>query len=275
MSQPLVSIKGLKKYVSDFQLGPLDFTIESGCVVALVGPNGCGKTTLLELMTNLLHPDAGVIQLFGQSYPEAEVAIKQKWCFVPDRPIGYEDYKANALAPFIAPWYPSWNETTFHELTDRLKIDPHKRFNRLSRGKQKALAFAVSLASEPDLLLLDEPTSGLDLFAKRMMIDAIVHFMENEQRSVLLTTHISEDVYRLADIIALMDDGKLLGVFEKDTLLNEWKSRWLEQMPTDVATIPGVVQTSEGHPAQLVTRAWREPDKHWTTGESRCYNRSP
>src|SRR5215218_3011555 len=124
---PVVSLEHVRKSRGTFELGPLDLSIEPGYVVAVVGPNGGGKSTLFGLLMNLLKPNSGEIQLFGGRYPGDEVEIKRQVGYVPERPTGRDDMNAYALEKFVSRWYPRWDRRNYQDLLGRLRVDPGKR----------------------------------------------------------------------------------------------------------------------------------------------------
>lgn len=234
------------------EAGPLNLSIEPGYIVAIVGPNGSGKSTLFRMLMNLVKPERGTLRLLGEQYPEAETGIKQRIGFVPEV-TEWEDMASTVgeLTQFISMWYPSWNERKYRELLARFKLDEGLQLKKLSTGMQSKLAFIYAIAQEPGLLLLDEPTSGLVPLAWRDMLVEIVRFMDNGQGSVLIATHILEEVRRFADYIVFLYDGQLLGRYEKDTLLEQWKSIWIERAPEGAERLPGVVRVELGPAAAL------------------------
>ena len=249
----VVSLEGVVKSYPRFRLGPVNLEVESGYVVAVVGPNGSGKTTLFRMLMNLVHPDAGEIRLFSERYPGSEVGIKRRIGYVPERSVGHDELTAEGLGSFVSRWYPSWNGKLYRDLVRRFEIDKGQRFGRLSKGMQRRLAFAVAVACEPELLLLDEPTEGVDPFARRTMMEEISRFMHNGRRTVLFATHVVDEVRRIADFVAFMHDGAFLGFYEKDSLLQRWRTLWVERAPRHPNSVPGLVSVEEGTPVRLVT----------------------
>ncbi len=178
MSDEVVSLRGATKSYGGFTLGPVDLGIEPGYVVAVVGPNGSGKSTLFRLLMGLSQPDGGELSLFGRRHPQDEVEIKQRIGYVPEFSTGHGDMSARNLEAFVSRWYPRWNSGLYSGLLARLEIPPAQRFNKLSKGMQRRLAFALAVAREPEMLLLDEPTDGVDPFARRAMLGEVSRYLE-------------------------------------------------------------------------------------------------
>jgi ABC-2 type transport system ATP-binding protein len=256
---PAISLEGVRKSYGHFELGLVDLSVEPGHIVAVVGPNGGGKSTLFGILMNLIQPDSGEVSLFGLAYPGEEVAIKQRIGYVPERSVGHDEMSANSLGEFFSRWYPTWNRRLYEDLLKRSRIDPDKRFDKLSRGAQRRLSFALALASGPELLLLDEPTAGVDPYARREILEDISRFAHSGarhsahdgERTVLFATHIMEEARRIADHIVLLADGEFLGLHEKDILLEGWKTFWVEGEPA--ADVPGVVEVEVGSPTRILS----------------------
>lgn len=252
----VLSVTKLSKSYGDFRLGPIDLDIEPGYVVAVVGPNGSGKSTLFRMLMNLISPDVGDVRLFGKSYDDGEVGIKQRVAYLPERSIGQETMTAAELGAFHARWYSSWNGTQYQAALKAMGIERGKPFGQLSKGMQRRLAFALATSTEADVLLLDEPTDGVDPFARRDMLADISRFMQQGDRTVLFATHNMDEVRRIADYVMFLVDGAFLGLFEKDALLEQWRTLWLDKAPaTDT---PGVVVVDTANPVRVVSSQWRE-----------------
>ena len=249
--RPVVSLKDLVKSYEDFTLGPLNLEIEPGYVVAVVGPNGSGKSTLFRMLMGLSRPDSGEIEIFGARYPEDEVEIKRRIGYVPEISTGHDEMTAAGLGSFVSHWYPEWSEKLYVDLLQRLEIDTKKRFDRLSKGMQRRLAFALAVARNPGLLLLDEPTDGVDPFARRKMLEEIPTFMEGGDRTVIFATHVMDEVRRVADYVAFLHGGHFLGFYEKDALLESWRVLWVDQVPD--SDTPGLVRVENGTPVRIIT----------------------
>ena len=264
LKTPAISLKGVKKTFRNFELGPVDLTVEPGCIVAVLGPNGSGKSTLFGMLMNLVKPDSGEVSLFGLAYPEDEVAIKQWIGYVPESSVGHDEMSARALGEFVSYWYPRWDQRLYEDLIKRYEVDPDKRYGKLSKGMQRRLVFALAASTGCELLLLDEPTAGLDPFARREMLEDISHFMrdgahdDGDRRTVVFATHVMGEVRRIADYVAFLVDGEYLGLYEKDALLERWKTLWVDREPE--GDIPGVVEVEGGSPTRMVSDSPEETE---------------
>jgi ABC-2 type transport system ATP-binding protein len=247
--RPLISLRDVRKSYSEyFELGPLDLEVEAGCVVAVVGPNGSGKSTLFGMLMNLIQPDSGEVRLFGCRYPKDEVTIKQRIGYVPERSVGHDGMRVRDLAEFVSYWYPRWDQKLYTETVGTLDIEPDTPFGHLSKGVQRRLSFALALATGAELLLLDEPTAGVDPLARKEMLEDISRFMKagdrSRNRAVVFSTHVVEEVRRVADYVAVLVDGELLGFYEKDALLERWKTLLVDGEPE--GDIAGAIEVVVG-----------------------------
>lgn len=252
--RPVISLTNVSKSYGAFELGPIDLDIEPGRVVAVVGPVGSGKSTLLGMLMNLARADSGGVSLFGGALPEDEVAIRQKIGYAPERPEGYEDLSPRALCELVSYFYPEWDQGAYEELLSGVKIEPDRPFGELSAGTQRLLIVALALAAGTELLVLDEPTSGLDPFARSRVLAGISRFVTDERhrnRTVVFATHSIEDVRLIADDVAFLVDGELLGLFDQSVLLEGWKVFWPEREPE--GDLPGMVELGGGPLVRIVS----------------------
>ena len=278
---PVISLRDVRKSYGNFELGPVNLEIEPGYVVAVVGPNGSGKSTLFGMLMNLVKPTSGEVRLFdGASYPDDEVAIKQRIGYVPESSVGHDEMSARSLGEFVSYWYPKWDQRLYQDLIERYKVDPDIRFGKLSKGVQRRLTFALALATGCELLLLDEPTVGVDLFVRRQMLEDISRFMRSgDRRTVVYATHVLEEVRRIADYVAYLVDGEYLGLYEMDALLEGWKMLWVDREPE--GDIPGVVQVVVGgrvvggSPTRLVSDSPEETERALSAQNIRIVRSEP
>jgi len=244
-----VTIIGLQKTIDDFQLGPIDLRFEAGTITALIGNNGSGKSTLLKLMMNLAKSDQGEARLFGEPADSEEKNWKPHVAYLPQSPVGVDLFTGEALKNLTASWYPDWDENLFRYIVKQFNIPLKKKYSKLSPGVQQKLNLALTIPRNASLMILDEPTSFLDIPSTKMLGDILIDWMDQGERSILLTSHQVEDVRKLADYIAILHDGELLGSFEKDALQERYRRYWMaSSLPKE--RVPGEVSRDD---RQLVT----------------------
>jgi ABC-2 type transport system ATP-binding protein len=272
----VISLEGVRRsYGGGFELGPINLRIEPGHIVAVVGPNGAGKSTLFGILMGLIHPDSGNVSLFGLDHPQDEVEIKRRIGYVPERAEGHDDMSAKALGEFVSYWYPHWNEELYRELLVRYGVDPRKRFDKLSTGDQRRLSFALAVARGTELLLLDEPTAGVDPVGRKEMLEDISSFVHQGAgiKTVVFATQIMEEAKRIADHVAFLADGELLGLFGKKALLKRWKTFWLEEEPD--GDVLGLVEVHGGKPVRIVTDSPEETREALSSEDKRIVWEGP
>ena len=260
--RPVISLRNLRKSYGTFELGPIDLDVQPGYVVAIVGPNGGGKSTLMGMLMNLIQPTSGEITLFGGAYPEDEVTVKRRIGYAPERPSGYDGLSSRDLGEFVSRFYPGWDQRLYEDLLADAAIESEKSFGEFSTGTQRRITFALALATGSELLLLDEPTAGVDPFSRRRILEGISRFMMDERygdRTVLFATHVMEEVRRIADYVVFLVDGDFLGLHEKDALLEGWKTLWVEREPE--GDVPGMIEIESGNPARIVSDSPRETEE--------------
>lgn len=253
-----IELSGVKIVRRRKTIGPIDLRIPQGFIVALVGPNGSGKSTVINTILQNTKPDEGSVHLLGKSAENViPLEIRQQIAYVPEHPITEEDHMTTEqVATFRSYWYPSWDHTKFDQLMSQFEVPRNERLNRLSKGERRKFEIAAALAARPKILLLDEPSSGLDPFAWKDMIEQLRKCMENEDVTILLSSHIVEEVKRLADYIVLINAGQVLGMAEKDSLFTNWKEIWVQGDMTSFEHLEGDVLRREYGPSmtKLIVR---------------------
>jgi ABC-2 type transport system ATP-binding protein len=218
----ILELNSVSKHYKSFTLDNVSFTIPAGYIAGMIGPNGAGKTTIIKLMMNLIRKDGGEIKVFGKDNIEHEEEIKSRIGFVYDEPNFYYDLKLNELKNVVALFYKEWSDTTFAELADKFELPLKKRFKKLSHGFKMKFWLAVALSHNADLIILDEPTSGLDPVFRRELLDHLSGIIQDENKSVLFSTHITSDLERIADYIIFIMNGKIVFSTTKDEILEKW-----------------------------------------------------
>jgi len=218
----LLEIRNLTKSYGTFALQNVDLDVPSGTITGLVGANGAGKSTLMKLVLGLLPPDAGEIRLFGQNALPDSSLLRQRIGFVQESPTLFSHLRVTELGQVVAPFYPTWNEATFRRLCDTFELPLQTPSSKLSQGSRMKTALALALSHDADLLLLDEPTSGLDPLVRREVLDLLLEVIQDEDKAVLFSTHITSDLERVADHVAILKAGLLVLAGAKDELLESW-----------------------------------------------------
>ena len=219
----VIEINGLVKKYSGFTLGPLNLEVPQGAIVGFVGENGAGKSTTLRLILGLAHPDAGTINLLGQSagadYPQAHerVGVVFDEISLPD------SFTVKNAGEFGKRLYKSWDAQTYASYQQRFRLASSKRVGELSRGMRMKLGLAMALSHAADLLIFDEATSGLDPVIRDEVLDIMLEFIEDPTHSILFSSHIVSDIEKAADYVAFIREGKLKFMEQKDELLDSWR----------------------------------------------------
>ncbi|WP_042202963.1 ABC transporter ATP-binding protein [Paenibacillus camerounensis] len=270
MVQQAIELREVSKKRHKRTIGPLNLSLPQGYITALVGQNGSGKSTLLHMLLQLSFPEEGEIRWFEQGHPGGlPLEIRQHMAYVPETSQAEENFwTAEEAAGFRRQWYPSWDQKYYEELARKLEIPQDARLGKMSKGERRKFEIAAALAARPRLLLLDEPSSGLDPFAWKIMIETLRKFMDDTDATVLICTHIVEEVRRLADYIVLMHQGQLLGMAEKDSLFGLWNEVWVnaadeEELQALASELPEALHFGWEQPgvASFITREFSRNEK--------------
>lgn len=214
-----IRAKGLAKNFDKFILGPNDFAIKKGFVTGFIGKNGMGKTTTIKALLSLINYD-GEIFLDGKKIED--LAYLQDVGLVMDDSFLGKDWTLDLVDAAMNVGYENWDSKSFYEYLDRFNLDRGKKVEELSRGMKIKLMLAVALSHDAKILILDEPTSGLDPAMRDELVDIVLDFMENEDHTVLFSTHITQDLDRIADYIAFIDEGKIIFEGTKDEFYDKF-----------------------------------------------------
>ncbi len=214
--QYLLELKGVSRCVSDrFSLHDVTLAVEPGQIVGFVGANGAGKTTTIRAALGLIKLDAGEVHLFGQhrdanAPDETQCHLRSRIGLVLDTCPFPSTLKVGEVEALVGSAYPTWDRETFASLIDRFGLDPKTKVKDLSRGMGMKLQLACALSHNAKLLVLDEATAGLDPMAREELLDELLAFVSDGQRSVLLSSHITSDLDRAADRVICIDNGSIV-----------------------------------------------------------------
>ena len=219
----LLRIRSLSKHYDGFDLRNVDLTVPAGSVVGFIGSNGAGKTTTIKAILGLIYPDAGSIELLGQNVGEhagskAIKDAKQRTGVVFDTCSFPEEMTVASVGKLMSYSYDSWSPADFEQRLAQFQLPKSKTVKDLSRGMSMKLSLACALAHDPDLLILDEATAGLDPLAREEALDILRGYMRDERHGILMSSHITSDLEKIADYIVCIDAGRIVFAVEKDTI---------------------------------------------------------
>ncbi|WP_455521190.1 ABC transporter ATP-binding protein [Parvimonas micra] len=217
MSNYAIEIKDLIKQFDNFMLGPINLTIPKGTIVGYIGQNGAGKSTTIKLLLGLLNKDSGEIKILDEINPNS-VALKDKLGIVFDDLLVPEEMTLVDVEKFCSRVYSKWNKNSFYKFKEKFNLPDKKIIKNYSRGMKMKLSMAVALSHNAELLILDEATSGLDPIVREEILDLLLDFMQDENHTILISSHILSDLEKVADYIAFINDGKILFMETKDEL---------------------------------------------------------
>lgn len=220
---PLLEVRGLSKSYSDFQLKSVDLTLQPGTIMGFMGRNGAGKSTTIQTIMDLIKPDGGDIQILGMSMAENEVAIKDQVGYVSDTPILNNAWTVERTLKFVRHFYTNWDEQMVDTYLKRFDIPLKKKVAELSKGMKVKFSLVLAMSHQPKLLLLDEPTSGLDPVIREEVLELLLEFLQDEERGVLFSSHITSDVEKIADEVTFIDDGHIFISEDKEALLDRYR----------------------------------------------------
>ena len=217
-----LELKHLQKSYGDFTLGPLDLTLPSGCVMGLIGENGAGKSTTMKLILDMLHPDAGSVQILGQDNRANLRALKEDVGVVLDEVGLSQCLTPRQVGKMMGGIFRRWDDAVYREYLRRFSLPEDKPFKDFSRGMKMKLSLAVALSHNARLLVLDEALNGIDPVARDGILDIFMDYTRDEGHSILLSSHIVSDLEKVCDYIAFLHRGKLMLCDEKDALLEKY-----------------------------------------------------
>ncbi len=211
-----ICVKGLTKTYKDFKLKDVSFCLPKGCIMGFIGQNGAGKSTTIKAILNLISCESGEIQLLGIDSKKNEKAIKEQIGVVFDESNFHDNLKARDISKIMATVYANWDNELFCRYLKNFKLPENKRMKEFSRGMKMKMSIAVALSHHPKLLILDEATSGLDPIVREEILDIFLEFIQDEEHSILVSSHITSDLDKIADYITFINDGEI--IFSKSKL---------------------------------------------------------
>jgi len=256
-----IELSGVYKKYRFFSLDHIDLRLPRGQIMGLIGPNGAGKSTTIRILMGLVHQDAGDARVLGHVMPAEQVAAKWDIGFASEDMRLYESMTLGWHMGFIRSIYPTWDAAYAQLLLKRFGLRAEQKIKGLSHGQRVKSTLLLVLARKPKLLVLDEPTTGLDPVARHEILRELTDVMADEGRSVLFSSHNTQDVEQISDQITFIDRGRIIDSMDKETYLDRWRRLRLE-VPSgiELPALPGVIGVrQEGRLAVATANAF-DPD---------------
>jgi ABC-2 type transport system ATP-binding protein len=203
-------VNGLNKSYEKFALKNVSFELEKGYIMGFVGKNGAGKTTTLKSILNMIQIESGEIQIFGQNFLENEIELKQDIGYAFGGVDFYMKKKLKHVSNTIKRFYKNWDQATYEKCLKRFSLDPEKKISELSEGMKIKYNITLALSHQSKIFILDEPTSGLDPVARDDLLELFQELVEDGEKSILYSTHITSDLEKCADFITFIQEGQII-----------------------------------------------------------------
>lgn len=215
-----IEIKDLTKRYDGFTLDKVSFNVPKGSIMGFIGQNGAGKTTTINALLNIVKKDEGEIKLLGLDHKKDEYEIKKQTAAIFDE-LPFDDrLNAVTIDKVLREIFEEWNSETFFNYLDRFALPRKKKFGKFSKGMKMKLQIASALSHNAKLLIMDEATTGLDPVVRNEILDIFLEYLQNEDHTILMSSHITSDLDKVADCVTFIDRGKVLISGYKDDILD-------------------------------------------------------
>lgn len=242
MNDLAVQFQGVSKRYPHFSLDHIDLKLLTGSIMGFIGANGAGKSTTIRILMGLVHQDGGTVNVLGHSMPEHQAVAKQDIGFVSEDMRLYGAATLQWHMDFVRSIYPQWDRVYAEKLLRSFDLKPQQKIKGLSHGQRVKAALLLALARRPRLLVLDEPTTGLDPVARGEVLGELMAVLADEERTILFSSHNTQDVEQMSDQITFIDKGKILDSDNKEMFLDRWRRlRLVLPQNASVPHLPGVI----------------------------------
>ena len=219
----VIECKNLTHYYGDRLIYEnLSFNVPKGRILGLLGKNGTGKTTSINILSGYLTPKEGECLIFGENIQNMNPILRQNIGLLIEGHVQYQFMTISQIERFYSSFYPKWKKEAYYELMNKLQVSPNQMISRMSCGQRSQVALGLILAQDPDLLVLDDFSLGLDPGYRRLFVDYLRQYANEDGKTIFLTSHIIQDMERLIDDCIIMDYGSILIQKSVDELLNEF-----------------------------------------------------
>jgi ABC-2 type transport system ATP-binding protein len=246
MNEFAVEMSGVRKTYRYFLLENIRLRVPHGQIMGLIGPNGAGKSTTIRILLGLVHQDCGEVQVLGRRMPAEQIAAKWDIGFASEDMRLYDSMTLEWHMNFIRSIYPGWDAAYAQLLLKRFGLRAEQKIKGLSHGQRVKATLLLVFARRPKLLVLDEPTTGLDPVARHEILRELTAVMTDEGRSVLFSSHNTNDVEQVSDRITFIDRGRIIDSMDKEIYLERWRRLRLE-VPSGVElpALPGIINVKQ------------------------------
>lgn len=217
-----LEIKNISKIYKNFKLDDISFVLPCGHIMGLIGENGAGKSTIINCILDIIEKDSGSISVLGQKNDKNNVSLKENIGVVLDASDVYDNYTVKQVENIMKDVYKQWNHEVYDYYIQKFALPLNKIIKDFSRGMKMKMAITIALSYQPKLLILDEATSGLDPIMRDEILDVFMEFVQDENHAILISSHISSDLEKIADYITFIHEGKLILSTSKDELIYEY-----------------------------------------------------
>lgn len=223
-SESVISVKNLTQRYGTGRIiySDLSFEVPKGRILGLLGKNGTGKTTTINILMGYLRPQKGECRIFGEKITEMSPATRARIALLIEGHVQYAFMTIKQIERFYSRFYPKWNRDAYYELMNKLHVSPGQKISSMSCGQRSQVALGLILAQNADLLVLDDFSLGLDPGYRRLFTDYLREFAKAEEKTVFMTSHIIQDLERLIDDCIILDYGKILTQMPVDELLRDF-----------------------------------------------------
>lgn len=217
-----IKIDHLTKDYGSFVLQDVSLAVPGGTIMGLIGENGAGKSTTIKCILNLIHRDAGTITLLDKDNIAEEAAVKEDIGLVLDESLFHDSLRPRDVGKIMGKLYQNWDGGLFDSYLEKFSLSKDKLVKELSKGMKMKLSIAAALSHHPRLLILDEATSGLDPVVRDELLDEFLAFIQDEDHAILISSHITSDLEKVADYVTYLHKGRVAVQGTKDELLESY-----------------------------------------------------
>lgn len=269
-SKVMITLTNLTKKLDKFTLRDINLSIPNGYICGLVGENGAGKTTLLNTLLGLYKVNEGTIQIDDMDYEKSEKQIKNKFGVVLVDELFDSSISVISNANYYGAYYPQYSSQKFLQLLEDYNISPKKKFKKLSKGEKLKCQFAFALAHNPEILILDEPTANFDPDFREKFFETIREFVSDGKKTVILATHITDDLDKLADYLIYLEKGELVFAGDIEEFRDTYRIAEGEKYKINLIREDRIINIEE---SAYTTKALIKPGKRDTYDDSLTISR--